>query len=196
MSPLNLLLALFLAVGLAASTGLNTFIPLLLLSAAARFHLAGIELGEKFGWLTSDVAILVLVVAALVEIVADKVPTVDHFLDSIGTFVRPVAGALASASVLTDMDPALAAILGIVVGAPISLGLHTLKAGARLTSSVATLGCANPVLSLVEDIVSLVLSLLAIFLPIAVPLAVILVGLVLWRLVKRVRKGATSPAPG
>ena len=98
MSAGSLILAVLLGLGLSASTGLNTFLPLLLLSAAARFHITGITLGEKFGWLSSDVAIVVLIVACIVELVADKVPAVDHFLDSIGTFVRPVAGAVATAS--------------------------------------------------------------------------------------------------
>src|SRR5688572_33319925 len=100
----SLMLALLLGLGLSASTGLNTFLPLLLLSAAARFNIAGISLGERFEWLTSDVAIIVLIVACIAELIADKVPAVDHFLDSIGTFVRPVAGAIASASVLTRSE--------------------------------------------------------------------------------------------
>ena len=191
----SLLIGLLLGIGLAASTGLNTFVPLLLLSAAARFHIAGIALGEKFEWLSSDLAIGVLIVASIVEIVADKIPAVDHFLDSVGTFVRPVAGAVAAASVLTDVDPAVAARRGIAVGAPASLGLHTLKAGTRLTSSAATLGCANPVLSLIEDVASLSLSLLSIFVPLAVPVALLLGGLARWWVVRRVRRPRpTAPA--
>lgn len=192
MPPTSLILALLLGLGLAASTGLNTFLPLLLLSAAARFQIAGITLGEKFEWLSSDVAILVLIVASIVEIVADKVPAVDHFLDSVGTFIRPVAGAVAAASVLTGMDPTVAAIVGIVVGAPASLGLHTLKAGARLTSSATTLGCANPVLSLIEDVLSLGLSAVAIFAPVVVPVALALLAFALWQVVKRVRRAPTA----
>ena len=91
MEPTAIVLAVLLGLGLSASTGLNTFLPLLLLSTAARFHIAGIELGQKFDWLSSDTAIIVLIVASIVEIIADKVPAVDHFLDSIGTFVRPLA---------------------------------------------------------------------------------------------------------
>lgn len=185
MSTANLVMALLLGVGLSASTGLNTFLPLLLLAAASRFGFAGIELGQKFEWLSSDVAVLVLLIATLVEVIADKVPAVDHFLDAAGTFVRPVAGALASAAVLPDLDPGLATLLGILIGAPLSLGLHTLKAGARLGSTAATFGCANPVLSLVEDVVSLAVSLLAIFAPLAVPAVVLLVAFALWRLMRR-----------
>ena len=193
----TLILSLLLGLGLSASTGLNTFLPLLLLAAAAKFHVAGIELGDRFQWLSSDAAIVVLIVACIVELIADKVPAVDHFLDSVGTFVRPVAGAVAAASVLTGVDPVVAAILGIIVGGPTSLGVHTLKAGTRLASSAATFGCANPILSLIEDFLSLILSLLAIFAPLLVPLALAALVFVLWRVFSRIRKTPpTAPAPG
>lgn len=194
MSATEIFLGLLLGLGLSASTGLNTFLPLLLLSAAARFDVAGIELGSKFEWLTSDAAMITLIIACIVELIADKVPAVDHFLDSAGTFIRPVAGAVASASVLTGIDPMVAALLGIIVGAPTSLGMHTLKAGTRIASSAATFGCANPVISVVEDILSFSLSVIAIFIPILVPLALALLVLVLWRVMRRIRNRTATAA--
>jgi hypothetical protein len=193
--PTQLVLALLLGLGLAASTGLNTFLPLLLLSAAARFHIGGIELGAKFHWLSSDIAIIVLILACAIEIVADKFPAVDHFLDVVGTFVRPAAGALAATSVLTGIDPALAAITGILVGAPASFGFHSLKAGTRVASSAATFGCANPLISLIEDVFSFVLSIVAIFAPLAIPVLLTLFAWALWRIVKRLRTTPSSPTP-
>lgn len=197
MEPTAIVLAVLLGLGLSASTGLNTFLPLLLLSAAARFQIAGIELGQRFDWLSSDVAIIVLIVASVVEIIADKVPAVDHFLDSIGTFVRPLAATVATASVLTgaDVNPTVAAVVGLMIGAPTSLGFHTLKAGTRVASSAATLGCANPVLSLIEDAISLSLTVLSIFVPLAVPVALALLVWLLWLVAKRIRRReVTSPA--
>ncbi len=193
MEPTAIVLAVLLGVGLSASTGLNTFLPLLLLSAAARFNIAGIELGQKFDWLSSDTAIIVLIVASIAEIIADKVPAVDHFLDSIGTFLRPLAATVATASVLTgaDVNPTIAAVVGLMIGAPTSLGFHTLKAGTRVASSAATLGCANPLLSLIEDVISLSLTLLAIFIPLSVPIAIALLVWLLWLIARRIR---TSPA--
>ncbi|HEX7708988.1 MAG TPA: DUF4126 domain-containing protein [Thermoanaerobaculia bacterium] len=194
---MDLILAILLGLGLSASTGLNTFLPLLLLGGAARFDIAGIALGQRFDWLTSDVALIVLIIASVLEIVGDKIPAVDHVLDSIGTFVRPVAGTVAAASVLTGLDPTIAAIVGVMVGAPTSFGLHSLKAGARVASSASTLGCANPVISIVEDVLSVGLSLIAIFLPLLVPLALLLLVIVLWRVVRRVRRNdATAPGSG
>jgi hypothetical protein len=194
----GILLAVCLGLGLSASTGLNTFVPLLLLSAAARFHIAGIELGTRFDWLSSNTAMVVLIIASVVEIIADKVPAIDHLLDSVGTFIRPVAATVATASVLTgvDVDPTVAAIVGLMVGAPTSLGFHTLKAGTRVASSATTFGCANPVLSLIEDLLSVVLSVLAIFVPLLVPFALALLIWALWRFAKRVQArsvAATAP---
>lgn len=188
----NIVLGILLGLGLSASTGLNTFLPLLLLSAAARFHVAGIELGSKFEWLTSDAAMITLVVACVIELVADKIPAVDHFLDSAGTIVRPLAGALASASVLTGVDPIVAAVVGLIVGAPTSLGLHTLKAGTRVASTATTFGCANPVISLIEDVVSFCLSVISIFLPVVVPLVLAALVYGLYRLMMRIRRAPAS----
>ena len=196
--PTAIVLAVLLGLGLSASTGLNTFLPLLLLSAAARFHIAGIELGARFDWLSNDVAIVVLIVATIVEIVGDKVPAVDHFLDAIGTFIRPLAATVATASVLTgaDVNPTVAAVVGIMIGAPTSLGFHTLKAGTRVASSAATFGCANPLLSLIEDVVSFGLSMLAIFAPLAVPVAMALLVWLLWLVAKRIRARSTTAPVG
>lgn len=195
METTTVILAALLGLGLSASTGLNTFLPLLLLSGAARFNIAGIELGDKFGWLTSDTAIIVLIIASVAEIIADKVPAVDHFLDSIGTFVRPAAATLATASVLTgvDVNPTVAAIVALIIGTPTSLGFHTLKAGTRVASTATTFGCANPVLSVVEDVFSIGLSILSIFAPLLVPFVLVLLGLLLWRIFRRTRATA-APA--
>ena len=189
MEPTAILLAVLLGLGLSASTGLNTFLPLLLLSAAARFHIAGIELGSRFDWLSSDTASIVLIVASIVEIIGDKVPAVDHFLDSIGTFVRPIAATVGTASVLTgaDVNPTVAAIVALMIGAPTSLGFHTLKAGTRVASTATTFGCANPILSLIEDVISFALTVTAIFVPLAVPIALGLLIWLLWRVAKRIQ---------
>ena len=192
METTTILLAACLGLGLSASTGLNTFVPLLLLSGAARFGFA--DLGQRFEWLASDTAIIVLIIASVAELIADKVPAVDHFLDGIGTFLRPAAAVLATAGVLTgaDVDPVVAAVGALIIGAPTSLGFHTLKAGTRVASSAATFGCANPALSILEDILSFGLTIMAIFAPILVPFALIVMALLFWRVVKRMRRNAAS----
>lgn len=196
METSTILLAGLLGLGLSASTGLNTFLPLLLLAGAARFNIAGIELGSKFDWLVSDTAMIVLIIAAIVEIIGDKFPAVDHFLDSIGTFARPLAASVGTAAALTgaNVDPTVAAIGAIIIGTPTSLGFHTLKAGTRVASTATTFGCANPVISLIEDVLSFGLTILAIFVPFLVPFVLVILLWVLWRIVKRIRRANAIPA--
>jgi hypothetical protein len=187
-STLGWLMIAFLGLGLASSSGLNTFLPLLMLGAAAKFSLFGVHLGGSYAWLGSDTALGVLALATIVEIAGDKIPAVDHALDVFGTVARPVAGSVAAASVFTGLDPALATVLGAAIGAPAALGFHAAKSGARLTSSATTLGCANPFLSLLEDIAAFFLTLAALLLPIVVPVLVIIFAVVLWRLIQAARR--------
>jgi hypothetical protein len=93
------------------------------------------------------------------------------------------------------VNPTVAAVVGLMIGAPTSLGFHTLKAGTRIASSAATFGCANPILSLIEDVISLGLTLIAIFIPLFVPVAIALLVWLLWRVAKRLRAPKpTAPA--
>ena len=193
MEWMNVGLAVLLGLGLSASTGLNTWLPLLLLSGAAHFNLAGVQLSGSFSWLGSQTALLVLLIATLIEVVADKIPAVDHALHAVSTFVRPAAATVAMAAAFTHLDPMVAGMLGLMIGAPTALGFHALKSAARVGSSVTTFGCANPVLSLIDDVASLLLSVIAIFIPILVPLALGAIGIALWMLVRKIR-AARPPA--
>jgi hypothetical protein len=151
-------------VGLAASAGLRAFLPLLVVGGAGRLEL--IELGEKFQWMAGTPALTVLAIAVVFELLADKIPVVDNVLDMAGTFVRPVAGAIAAASPLASLDPLTAVVVGIVLGGAVAGSVHVAKTGLRLGSTGATGGLANPVLSAAEDATSLAGSVLSIFLPV------------------------------
>ena len=182
-----------LGLGLAASSGLNTFLPLLILALAARFGTQfnlsfAPQLNGSFAWLTSDAALATLAVATLAEIIGDKVPSVDHALDVLGTVARPIAGALAAASVFHSSDPAFAMLLGLIIGAPTAFGFHAAKAGTRATSSVGTFGLLNPVLSFLEDMAALVMVFVALLAPWLVPVFVLAFGFALWKLVKLARR--------
>ena len=180
--------AVLLGLGLAASTGLNTFLPLLMLAGAAHFQLFGINLNGSFAWLGSEAALIALGIAAFVEIVGDKIPVVDHALDVVGTAARPVAGTLAAASVFKNADPTTAALAGLIIGAPTAFGFHAAKAGTRAASSATTLGFGNPILSFIEDIVSVSLVLIAFLVPWLVPVLLLLLFLVMWKVYKKVRQ--------
>jgi hypothetical protein len=61
-----------LGLGLAASAGLKTFVPLLVMAVAARFHLFGVELSDAFAWLGSWAALVTLSVATVAEVSATR----------------------------------------------------------------------------------------------------------------------------
>ena len=104
----------------------------------------------------------------VLEVAGDKFPVVDHILDSAAVFVKPIAAAVAAASVMTETDPVLTAVLGLLVGGTMAEGVHLVKAKARLLSSAMTATIANPLLSLMEDVLAIVSTLLAIVLPFVV----------------------------
>jgi hypothetical protein len=168
---LEFLPSVALGIGLAACAGLRAWLPLLLAGGLAR--LGFLELGDSFQFITSDRALLLFGVATLVEIVADKLPAVDHALDVVSTIVRPAAASLLAASVMWKIsDPLVALALGVAIGAPSALVPHAAKSALRVASSGATAGLANPVLSLVEDLVAIAIFVLAILVPLAIVAAV------------------------
>ena len=187
MDATHWILAVLLGLSLAASAGLNAFLPLLMLSVAGHFHLAGIDLSGNFSWLGSDLAMVILAVATVLEIIGDKIPAVDHLLHSVGLVVRPAAGWLAAASVLGGADPAVAAVVGLIIGAPTALSFHAAKAGTRTVSSVTTLGIASPFLSAFEDILSFAVSLVGFVAPVLVPLVLGGLAWFFWRIAKKAR---------
>jgi len=158
---------LALAIALAASAGLRAWLPLLLAGGLAR--LGVLDLGPSFQFLASNKALVLFGVAAVIEVVGDKIPAVDHALDLIGTPLRPAAGALLAASVLgTVTDPLTSLVLGTAVGAPSALVPHAAKAAVRAASTTMTGGLANPLLSVIEDAISILTFVLAVLVPLLV----------------------------
>ena len=168
--------ALALAIALAASAGLRAWLPLLLASGLAR--LGVLDLGPSFQFLASNKALFLFAVATAIELVGDKIPAVDHALDLVGTPLRPAAGALLAASVLgTVSDPLTSIVIGTAVGAPSALVPHAAKSALRAASTATTGGLANPLLSFIEDGISIALFVLAVLVPV---LVVALLGLTLY----------------
>ena len=183
--------ALALAIALAASAGLRAWLPLLLAGGLAR--LGVLDLGPSFQFLGSTKALVLFGVATAIEIVGDKIPAVDHALDVVGTPLRPAAGALLAASVLgTVTDPLTSLVVGTAVGAPSALMPHAVKSAVRGASTTLTGGIANPVLSFVEDAISLVTFILAVLVPL---LVVALLGVTLYLASRWIRRRRVpSPA--
>lgn len=189
------ILPALLGVGLAAATGFRTFLPLLGLGLAAKFQLFGMQLADAMSWLDSTPALIALGIATAVELAADKVPAVDHALSAVGTFIRPIAGAVAAGAAFSHFDPMVAAIAGLIIGAPTALAFHAAQAGTRVVSTGTTLGLANPFISVGEDLAAIFTTLLAMLAPVLIPLVLAVMLFALWSLWRFVRRRPTVNNP-
>ena len=186
---LTLVLGLAAGIAIAAAAGLRAFLPLLAIGLAGRFGLIHLQPGAD--WLTGTPALVCFGTATVVEIVGDKIPVVDHALDAIGTFLRPIAAALAAYGVLVHWPAPWAQIVALALGAG-AFAVHAAKAKARIGSTAVTMGAANPVLSVVEDGVSILIVVVALVAPLVV-LALLL--LLAWAFVRLFRGRPQTPAP-
>jgi len=188
---MELLTGIFTAFGLSASAGLNAYIPLLVVGLLAHYTNL-LQLSSPWDTLSNPWIILLLCVLVIIEMLADKIPAVNHINDLIQTVIRPTAGAIAfaaSAHVLTDVHPVLALAAGLLVAGTV----HVAKAGALRPAVTATTGGAGNVpVSVAEDIVSTVLSIVAIVLPILIgTLLVVLASFIIYWLYERANKETT-----
>src|SRR5262245_8861110 len=126
----NTVLSIALGIGLAATAGFRVFVPLLVLSLGAHFGAIGI--GDEFGWLSSTPAIIMLAVAALLEVLAYYIPGLDHLLDSVATPAAVVAGIGLSAAVITDLPPIAKWAFAIIAGGGAAALTQTSTVLARL----------------------------------------------------------------
>ena len=158
-------ISIAIGLGLAAACGFRIFVPLLLIGLAARGgHL---ELAGSFEWMGSTPALIAFGSATLLEIAAYYVPFLDNLLETVATPSAVVAGVLAAASQVTQLDPLLGWSVAIIAGggaAGVVQGLTTVTRG---FSSMATAGLGNPLVSTAEAGASVVLTILAIVVPIA-----------------------------
>jgi hypothetical protein len=191
-------LELLTGTGLAASAGLNAYIPLLALGVLARYTDL-INLPSGWEWLSNGWVMAILAVLLSIEFVADKVPVVDHVNDLIQTVVRPTSGGLvftagSSSETVTVTDPGdfftSNQWVPIAIGVLVALGVHGAKAAVRPMINATTAGVGAPVASTVEDAGSIVMSVVAIVLPILVLvlLAFLVVGFISLRRRRRVRR--------
>ena len=159
--------------GLATAAGLNAYIPLLALGLLSRFTDL-VTLPHGWTWLENGWVMAIVAVLLLVEIVADKVPALDSINDAIQTFVRPTAGGIVfgsgtAAQTNAVADPGAFAQSGqwipVAIGVVIALVVSLTKSAVRPAANVATAGVAAPVLSTVEDGISLGLVFAAVLVP-------------------------------
>lgn len=149
--------------GLAASAGLNAYLPILVLALADRTT-DFVDLPTPYNWLSSNVGLLVILLLLPLELIPDKIARVDHISDLIHTAIRPGAAALAFMAV-AHQDEHIHLVIAMILGLVIGGAVHWLKASSRPGITASTRNLGNPIISLVEDALSGLLALVAIFFP-------------------------------
>ena len=183
MSEIDLGLSIALGIGLAAATGLRLFLPMLIASAAA--YAGYLPLSENFAWLATPAALILLGVAAIVEILAYYVPGIDNLLDTLATPAAFVAGTVISAAVITDLPPMVKWAAAIIAGGGIAGLTQSVTTLVRAKSTVMTGTLGNPAVATAELGGSLLVSLLALVAPVVTAIAIIVS---LWLAVRWVRQ--------
>ncbi len=182
-----MLFALLAGAGLSSSSGLNAYLPILILALADRVS-SGFNLTGRFDTISSNTGIVVILLVLSVELIGDKIARIDRMNDLLHTVIRPLMGALcfmAVASESGDLNVWVAGVLGLVIAGAV----HVWKMRARPAVTDATSGIGNPIISVFEDVVAIVVSIASMALPLVNLLLVPAAG---WLLARSYRRMATG----
>ena len=172
--------------GLAMPAGLNAYIPLLAVALADRYF-GLLHLAPPYDLISSPAGIIVITILLVIEVLADKIPLVDHVNDLINSVVRPSAGAvlvMASTGTVESINPIFAMVLGLLIAG----GVHTVKASVRPTVTATTGGVGNPIVSAAEDGLAIGLTVVALLAPILIIAVLIALAAIIFRLLRRRRR--------
>lgn len=183
MSQLDVLVSVALGIGLAAAVGFRVFLPLLVVSVAG--YSGYLPLSDSFSWLATLPALLMLGLAAILEIAAYYIPGVDNLLDTVATPAALVAGTIVAAAVMTELPPLVKWTTAVIAGGGAAGITQAVTGLLRAKSTVTTGGLGNAAIATGELGGSLLTSLLALFMPLV---ALAFVVLFCWLSVKLIRR--------
>lgn len=182
--------SLVVGIGLSAACGFRVFVPMLIMSIAARTgHL---ELADSFAWIATTPALAAFSAATMLEIGGYYIPWLDNLLDALTTPCAVVAGIIASGAMVTELDPMLHWTLAVVAGGGSATLVQVGTGALRQASALTTAGLGNPIVSTAELGGSLLLSIFAILLPF---LALALVMLLFYFSIKGLKKLLSKKNP-
>ncbi len=191
-------MSVMIGVALSATCGFRVFVPLLAVNIGTRAQNAAgepiIALGEGFEWLGSDIALMIFLVAAILEIGGYYIPWIDNLLDTAASPSAIVAGTIITASFVTGMEPWLQWLLGLIAGGGAAGAVQAATVVTRASSTITTGGLGNPIVASVETSGAFLGSALGILAaPFAIAVFVLLlggIGLIWWRRTRRKLAGA------
>ena len=179
MNEFDILVASSLGLGLAAASGFRVFIPPFLYGLFLRLDMVPISIPMTgiSEWMASDIGLIILGVAMIVEILGYYIPWIDNLLDTIASPAAIIAGVMMMSSTLSDTHPALQWGASIIAGGGVSGTIQIGTVATRAVSTATTGGLGNPIVSTIEAGACILCTILAILLPIiALFLVMVLVG--------------------
>lgn len=179
MNEFDILVASSLGLGLAAASGFRVFIPPFLYGLFLRLDMVPISIPMTgiSEWMASDIGLIILGVAMIVEILGYYIPWIDNLLDTIASPAAIIAGVMMMSSTLSDTHPALQWGTSIIAGGGVSGTIQIGTVATRAVSTATTGGLGNPIVSTIEAGACILCTILAILLPIiALFLVIVLVG--------------------
>ena len=186
MDYMQLTLALVMGVCLSAACGFRIFVPLLAVGLAVRFM--DLNATPALAWTATDLGLVGLGAATLVEILAYYIPWVDNALDTIHGPMAMVAGTLLVGGLLGDMPPALQWGLGVVAGGGAAGAVKAGTATVRAGSTATTGGLGNCIVSTVENGCATIGSALAVVAPVIAAVFLILMVAGMCVIVNKIRR--------
>lgn len=204
------IMALVAALGLSSTAGLRAVATLFAIGVVSDISIQGhplLQLQGNFAVLGSMPVLILLGVLTVAEIIIDKFPGLDHLNDIIHTVIRPVVGGVivaGTANSLSDTNVWVAAIAGAVL----AFGVHATKSTTRVASTATTVGIGNPIISVLEDLLSfgsillvviaksvaiLVAPALGIILLVVALIIAIMVVLLAWRISAAIARAFKGP---
>ncbi len=175
------ILPVFTGLCLSAVTGFRAFLPPFILGLLYKFLPEYVQINSGFAFLASDPVLAALGVAVLIEFLGDKIPWVDHLLDQINLPAKFIFSGILTFALIPGDQHWFYLLVALVFAETATLTVHAGKTGVRMSSTAATGGLGNPIIGIIEDVVTLAASLAAILFPF---IAIVLLALIIYKSLK------------
>ena len=190
MDPIDIIISIFLGLGLAAAVGFRVFLPLLVLSLAGHYEM--ISLHESWQWIGSLTAVVTLAIATLIEIFGYYIPWFDNALDVIAIPLAAVAGTAVMVATVSNLDPIITWSLAIIAGGGTATLIKGNASALRLGATATTGGIGNPIVTTLETATATIISIFAIFIPIIAFILVLFILFGIYKFYKKLGKKSKS----
>jgi hypothetical protein len=165
MSFVDIIFIIAFAIILSSLTGLRTFLPITTFSILAKFNLIQLKIYNTpfYNFITDDRVLLVFLIATILELLADKIPAIDNFLDSVLIFIKPLFAFILNYNLLNSLNLSdwQLFLLSFSLSLFLTSSVTASKNVIRLTSTTTTVGTFNIFISFLEDLFVIIKTMLS-----------------------------------